>query len=392
MKIAFFVSSIGDTDLALETIKSLEKKGEHEALLISLTKAAQQRVENVHSASLVGKHSLSEILALDFGVFSEGRCTEEQLRNILQYIHLQKIDHAYFGVPSTNNEIPFQIARLLDGIPILMAYEFMFKPENHCLWTYLPELKSKSNIHWALSLPDALEDFGLHDKVHVIGHMSIDNAFAPKSSGSKSLKDINHSLQVFPHQSLAFVSSTTQPVEIDTRFLDCLLTELPNHPNVQVRLGIHPGIQDLDAYLVEILAVYKKNSEVLSQFKIILPDNLLGRFKKPELSISNLLFHKVFLRADINGSEAASAACRVAQAVPGALLNQSVLEGKPAYSHLGKPYLPRQYFADSIVTFFSEERQQPRMKEALGLDEKTAPERCAHKITLNLLIKTAHHH
>ena len=63
--------------------------------------------------------------------------------------------------------------------------------------------------------------------------------------------------------------------------------------------------------------------------------------------------------------------------MPGALLNQSVLEGKPAYSHLGKPYLPRPYFSDSIATFFSGSRQQLRMKEALGLDEKTAPERCA---------------
>ena len=55
---------------------------------------------------------------------------------------------------------------------------------------------------------------------------------------------------------------------------------------------------------------------------------------------------------------------------------QSVLEGKPAYSHLGKPYLPRQYFASNIGTFFSAERQPPRLKEAFGLNEKTAPERC----------------
>jgi len=373
MKIGFFISSIGDTDLALATIKSIEQKGEHEVLLISLTKTAQQRVENFHSTSLVGKNSLFEILGSDF---AEGHCTKKQLEHILNFVHRQNINHAYVGVPSANNEIPFQIAGSLDEIPILMAYEFMFKPENHCLWKYLPELKSKSNIQWALPLPDAVEDFDV-DKFHVIGHMSIDNAYALKPTGSKSAEEIKHSLQVTSGQSLAFVSSTTQPVQIDATFLQALLTELPKHPNIQVRLGIHPGIQDLDAYLIEILSIYKTHSDVSNQFKIILPDNLLGRFKKPELSINHLQFHDVFLRVNINGSEAATAADRVAQAVPGALLNQSVLEGKPAYSHTGKPYLPQQYFSANIATFFSGERQPPRRKEALGLDEKTSPERCA---------------
>ena len=126
-----------------------------------------------------------------------------------------------------------------------------------------------------------------------------------------------------------------------------------------------------------ILSVYTKYPDAGKQFKIILPENLLSRFKTPELSIDNALFRQVFLRTNITGSEASSAADRVAQAVPGALLNQAVLEGKPAFSSLGKPYLPRRYFADSVATFFLGLRQPPRMKEELGLDERTAGERCA---------------
>ena len=63
--------------------------------------------------------------------------------------------------------------------------------------------------------------------------------------------------------------------------------------------------------------------------------------------------------------------------MPGALLNQGVLEGKPHYSHSGKPYLPCKYFSNSISTFFTAERQQSRSKDELCLDKKTAPERCA---------------
>ena len=377
MVVAFFVSSVGDTDLALGTIKAMESKSVDKVLLISLTKAAQQRVGGFESTLLIDKKTLPEVLQLSSELFLDGRCTEEQLKNIVQYIKSQGVNHIYFGVPSVNNEVPFQIAAALDDIPVLIAYEFMFKPESHCLWGYLAALKSKANVQWALPLAAAVEDFGKDDKMHIIGHMSIDNAYSIKVPGPKSAEKIREYLQVTSSQSFAFVSSTTQPVEIDATFLDCLLTELPNHPHVQVRLGIHPGIQDLDAYLTEILAVYTKYGDAGNQFKIILPDNLVGRFNTPELSIDNPQFQDVFLRVNINGSEASMAADRVAQAVPGALLNQAVLEGKPAFSHLGKPYLPRHYFSSSVTTFFSGLRQPSPVKEDLGLDTKTAVERCA---------------
>lgn len=127
MKVAFFVSSVGDTDLALSTIKSMESKGENQALLISLTKAAQQRVESFNSTLLVDKKTLPEILHLSSESFLDGRCDAEQLEHIVEYIKLQGIHHAYFGIPSVNNEIPFQIAGALDDLPVLMAYEFMLR-------------------------------------------------------------------------------------------------------------------------------------------------------------------------------------------------------------------------------------------------------------------------
>lgn len=368
MKIAFIVSSNGDTDLALSTIKSIKQMGSHEYVLIPLTKAAQQRI----SSSEFPSKSLPEILHLNPELYPKEKCTPEQLEKIIEFLTNENIHYLYVGVPSVTSEIPFQIAEASENIPILIAYEFMFKPEPHSLWNYLPILKKKSNIQWALPLAEAKADFGIDDesKVHVTGHLSIDNAYSPKSAPSKTVEEIRTSLNVAENQSLAFVSSTTQPIPTDVKFLDCLLTELFNHPNMQVRLGLHPGIEDLDAYLDEILAIYKKHMAVSHQFKIILPDNLIARFKAPELTINSPQLHDVFLRVNINGSEASFAAERIAQAVPGALLNQAVLEGKPSYSHSGKPYLPNQYFSNNLHGFFSGTRQPPPLKEALGLDEK----------------------
>lgn len=383
MKIVFFVSSVGDTDLALKTIQAIEHNGQHETVIISLTKSAQQRVEAFQSSSLIAKIALPGILQLNSESFPESMLNEQQLDTMGQYIQGQKIDYAYVGVPSINNEIPFQLAKSLD-IPSLMAYEFMFKPDNHCLWKHVPTLNKKSNIKWALPLVTAKEDFQVpNENLYITGHLSIDNAYSATLAGSKGPKEVKAALQMSPDKSLVFMSSTTQPVQIDAEFLDCLLTELKEHPNMQVCLGLHPGIQNFDVYLQEILAIYRKHPEIATQFKIILPDNLVARIKAPELTINEPMCQNAFLRVNVTGSEVASAADRVTQAVPGALLNQAVLEGKPTYSHLGKPYLPRQYFSNTIASFFTAERQPLRLKKDLGLDEKTTPERYADIIMRN---------
>ncbi|STX38676.1 Uncharacterised protein [Legionella feeleii] len=372
MKIVFVVSSVGDTNLALRTIDALSPAGQ-EITLISLTKAAQQQVSSIKTPLSVKTIALPELLQLDN--FVEGLLTQEQLKMVVSHLEKQKVDYAYIGVPSVDNEIPFQLAESV-SMPVLMAYEFMFKPDNHCLWKHVPTLSTRSNVKWAVPLSIAKDDFQVpSNQLFVTGHLSIDNAYATSNtSNNKTPQEIRETLDVSKEQSLAFISSTTQPVATDADFFDCLLKELKNHPTMQVRLGLHPGIQDLDAYLQKILAIYKKHPEIAAQFKIILPDNIASRIKVPNLTIGNPEYQAAFLRVNVTGSEAASAAGRIAQAVPGALLNQAVLEGKPTYSHLGKPYLPQKYFSNSIASFFTAEVQPPRLKKDLGLDEKTAPE------------------
>lgn len=65
------------------------------------------------------------------------------------------------------------------------------------------------------------------------------------------------------------------------------------------------------------------------------------------------------------------------QSVPGALLNQAALEGKPSYFSQGKSYLPKGFFSENIKTFFSNARQNSHNKHELGLNEERASTHCA---------------
>jgi hypothetical protein len=75
--------------------------------------------------------------------------------------------------------------------------------------------------------------------------------------------------------------------------------------------------------------------------------------------------------SNVSGPNAAKAADKITQAVPGALLNEAALQGKPSYFHdrTVKPYLPVAWFSQTVPAFFAATSQSPHTKEELGLTE-----------------------
>jgi len=71
-------------------------------------------------------------------------------------------------------------------------------------------------------------------------------------------------LLVNANDELVFISAQTQPTEVDNQFLEALLKELSTgkYPNLQLRMGIHPGVKDPDAYLQTLLQNVRKNMRV----------------------------------------------------------------------------------------------------------------------------------
>ena len=157
-----------------------------------------------------------------------------------------------------------------------------------------------------------------------------------------------------------------------------ILNELAtNHyPNLQIRFGFHPGISDKESYLNTLLSICAKYPHLSAQFKIILPPQI-----EQQVKLEAILNSPFIVRANVSGPQAANAAAKIAQAVPGALLNESVIKGKPSYFHRegAEPYLPRDLFSNNIQIFFSATTNNtPRTKKELDLDDSTTAENMAN--------------
>lgn len=377
MALIFFVSSLGDTDLAKETIKSLITQGyQNKIIVVPVTDVAEKNTDDYRDSKRVHRVLLEELIQRD-KIQSEKGITDEELEKINLYVKDNEVKQVFIGVPSPLNEkIPFQLAQALD-VSCVVAYEYMFTaPPEHCFWESVNKLASKKNCHFAVPFAVAREEVLKKNPVsdvHIIGHVSVDRGLASEIKDCSAIRD---KLGVNKGEELVFSSGTTQPTEVDEEFLEALLLELSTgkYPNIQLRFGIHPGVKDLDDYLQRLLNNCMKYPSVKNQFKIILPSLLVERLKCdiPEEQ------HAFIIYTDLSGSEAAQAANKVAQAVPGALLNQAALEGKPAYFHnkTADPYLPRQWFSDNVAAFFSAQAQKKHTKEEMGIAE-TAPNRMA---------------
>lgn len=364
----FILSSAGDTDLAKETIKRMVASGSDEPIhILALTEMAQNRIKDLPLHFSITNASLVEILGTSSVPLE---LSKEHTSYLNDYITSHFIDRAYVGVPSPLGEnLAFQIAEGLE-IPFVVAYEFMFKPEGHGLWSYAPKIAEKKLATFAVPLPSAEADLIAcvpDAKVRSIGHLSIDKAMGVTGVDSA---DIRSKLRISDGETFVFISGTTQPHVVDCTFLDALLAELATgkYPATQLRFGIHPGVKEMPIYLNHLLEVCKKYPTTEAQCKIIVPK---------ALDVTSFEGNRFLLQEDVNGPMASSAAEAIAQGVPGALLNEAALLGKPAYFHgEATPYLPRSLFADNLARFFSAIPRPYRCtRTELGLPELDAPAR-----------------
>lgn len=366
MRIAFFMSSLGDTDLAKATaIKLTEQSQNNLIFLIPLTAVAKKRTEDMIGNNQIFIVPIENITEGD-KILSRNQILSEELKKVLSFIEGNNIQHAYMGVPSSDNEIPLQIAESLE-ISCTIAYEYMFKPNTHIFWNYVNKLGGKKNCDFAVPLMQAKTDIlsiNPDAKVHEIGHLSIDRS---QIVSNEDFSYIKKSLSVGNQDELVFISGTTQSTEVDNQFLQALLSEISTgkYPNLQFRMGLHPGVSNPDAYLQTLLKTCENYPTTISQFKIVLTTQFENKLQQPLLSTSFIL------RSDVSGTEMAQAADKVAQAVPGALLNEAALKGKPSYfhDHSARPYLPKAWFSESIISFFNSNRVSSHTKEELGIED-----------------------
>jgi hypothetical protein len=367
MALAFFISCTGDTDLAIAAIAELKKIDTTQKIfLIPLSTTAINQTLNISHDAMLIRITLAEITH-NQDISQVNSISHEDLKTVNHFLISNNIDHIYLGVPSLDNEIPFQIA-LHCNIPHTIIYEFMFKPQNHVLWKYTSRLTANYNCRFAVTLNSAAADIRQYNPnidIHEIGHLSIDKALTDNNNIAET--EIKNKLAVNASEELVFIAGSTQSIAVDSNFIDALLSELATgqHPDLQLRFGIHPGIENIDDYLLAIMSVCEQYPQTKDQFKIILPK---------DLRINTPLETGFIVLADVTGPMAAQAASKIAQAVPGTLLNEAVLQGKPGffYDKSVKPYLPAYWFTTDIAMFLTQHQQPARTREALGLTDVTA--------------------
>lgn len=344
MSLVFFTSSAGDTDLAKATIAQLIRESyAKQLLLVPLTQASQSRLNDIDAK--VEQISITELLGLeDFPAFLD----DAKLAQLSDLLKEKEIQRAYIGVPSPQNEdLPFQIAKAIET-PSVIVNEFMYKDPKHNFWGHIPKLVEKG-CEFAMPLNSAAADVNSksqHAKVSTIGHLSIDRALSKPP--------------------MIFVSGSTRPLGEDSAFLEALLSELKkgSHPNLQLRFGIHPGVRNMDTYLLDLLQVCARCEELSQQLKIVLPSRIEDRLCRQYAS-------PFLLREDLSGPELADKADGISQVVPGALINEAHLNKKAVYCHTPvKSYLtgkPKK----SITMFFNEVCSKKTTYSDLGLETST---------------------
>ncbi|WP_131782830.1 hypothetical protein [Legionella gresilensis] len=393
MALAFFISSIGDSDLAKKTIEYLQNTGFSDDLyVIPLTLVAQDRIKDLSFEDKLHLAILDTITGKPSITYN--RLSQDELIRVKEFVTARNITNCYLGVPSAvDDESAYQLVKNISPfIPCTIAYEYMFKPKNHPFWEkYINTLATLPNCQFATPLKAASADIlaiNASANVAEIGHLSIDRALTaipPIDNQATRQK-----LLLSETDELIFLSGTSQPIDVDTAFIEALLSELQRgeHPHMQVRFGIHPGQKDLINYCKRLFSLCDKFNEVEKQFKIILPEaikQILLKDNKEQVSELPIQSKPYILEAEVKGPDACAAALKVGQAVAGALINEEAVKGKKPYCHDQnvKPYLPNHLFANNMQLFFSEKNIPPVTKQDLDLLDESAPQLMA-----KLLLRT----
>lgn len=399
MSILFVCHSMGDTQSLTATARKIVVKTDEKILFLIIGQAAKTIFEKLPADDLLKQSKSVEVVYLS-KIFNEevmrslenkGLDETERLKLKTEFLEKHNISKALIGTPSQLNAyIPFQIAediaKHIDPNCGFIFNDYFFKETKHAYWQTLEQKSDqekdwRNRFTWLAPLSKAKEKI-IHANssvsVQVVGHPAIDTAAEQKPQPAEKIAADLKNFQITESQSLLFVSGT-KDINDDQALLDELLKTLAQQKNqtLQIRIGIHPGNQDLNTYLSALSETIEKYSNVAHSVKMIIPDTFLTRIS------SELLKNPHFIRANITGDQAAAAAHGVASAVPSTLVNQTAIGGRPAYYHQEdkESYLPenRLYVGKKNLPLFFERvmaknQQRPIGKQELELPEKEAAE------------------
>lgn len=400
MSTLFVCHSTGDTNVILDVARELLSNSHDSITILVVGQAAKRKLESLNEGDSLKKSErvnityLSKIIGEQEMLKSEDdKLSEKQLSLLSEAINKMKISKALIGTPSKNNaQIPFQIAAFIaEHLEVGVIFnDYLFKEQKHIYWNTLTQNdKWQHTYTWCvplLSTQKELEHTNKDVKSAVVGHPSIE-ACINTPEQNNSIDAIRKQLGINDETALLFISGT-KDLKADQSLLEEIFqarNETENK-NIQIRFGLHPGINDLDAYMKELTNHVEQDAAELGQyFKFIITDKLLPRVNLKDINDS------LICKADVNGDNGAAAADGVACSVPATLATKSAITGKPAYYSNAdkKSYLPadRMFVGKSNISHFFKSLSDKTVKGIISKEELNIPDDSAAKTLASYLIK-----
>lgn len=405
MSILFVCHSIGDSNVLLESARKVLDKSQDKLVILTIGQAAKTSVEKLATDDKLKQAKQVKILSLanilgeeEMQQLENKALSESQLAKLKSALEKYEITKALIGTPSQiNAQAALQIAEIIAAqVTPESGYifnDYFYKENNHCYWHALEQKSTtetdwRKQYTWLAPLPKA-EDAILKTnsllKTLVTGHPGIDAVLEQKQPDTDIIAGYRRALSSKDH-AILFISGT-KDLSDDKTLLQEFLTVLAKEENLklQIRVGLHPGNQNLENYILEMLAMLeaKQFAKISECIQLVMPDALAARIKNSEI-----LKNSHILRVNLSGDQAACAADAVASAVPSTLVNQAAISGKPAYYHQAKEsYLSKERLfvgKQNIPGFFSRVNSQSRLdpvtKKELGLPLEGAAETIAQHL------------
>lgn len=389
MTLLFVSHSAGDTDALIDTYRTMDHQSQQNAFFLALGAVARDKLTQAN----IDFESLDDILgAGSVHSYENKPLTENDLETVNQHLKKKQVQKALIGTPSKQQAgAPFQIAeKLANQLEYGAIYnDYLFFDPDHEFFKQLSKQKPwQKRYEWLAPVNSARDRFKAHHpaiKAEVAGHRALDPVLRPSAITQEHCSDKRQQLTSNTDDTLIFISGT-KDVEQDAALLNAMLEALntKNYPSIQVRVGIHPGVGNLQDYMDRLIGCMEQYPEVKCQTQLIvsqpLADKKLADLEKYDASL--------ICRAQLNGDQAAQAADAVACSVPATLPNQAAVQGKPAYVHQDyESYLPhdRLFFGNSRLDTFFGKAQEKNQKAPLSNNELETPEQGFAETTANKL-------
>jgi hypothetical protein len=243
--------------------------------------------------------------------------------------------------------VPYQISELLTEY-LALENNFIYNGDflqdllNNPFWV---SIKGEWATHVSLLVAMAREQAlvkELNEQLtcHVVGSSAIDKLYDTQVTADE-IKQIKEKLNA-QDQYLLFISGSKTILE-DLELLQALDSGMIVNDKIALRMGVHPGTQDMQTYVSELVGWLKIRADSdLFPVKLVISPAVRKKLTDP-----SILDPEYVCEVDLKGDDIFPAADAVASAQPTTIATQAIISGKLAY------HLPR--FTNSYLpTFFKQ--------------------------------------